>query len=190
MKEDILDLAIEQLESGGYDNLNFARIADALSITRANIHHHFKDKEGLAIESTKRTLEMHLTMSKQMAQENKGDVYGFLKVLEKNSIQTINEQGDKKNCLCSQLVLGSGIPITLSTLSKEYIKNIRSMLENLITESQQAGNINKKHEPSEMATHLVSIMLGMNQLAIVNSGCADSSVWMKGLYTNWVKSYQ
>ena len=39
MKDEILKLAQQQMKEGGYENLNFAKIAEDLSTTRANLHH-------------------------------------------------------------------------------------------------------------------------------------------------------
>ena len=53
VRDEIINLAVDQLKAGGYKALNFAVIAEQLDTTRANLHHHFKNKEGLGIEATK-----------------------------------------------------------------------------------------------------------------------------------------
>jgi TetR/AcrR family transcriptional repressor of nem operon len=47
MRDQIKDLALELLIKHGYRGVSFGDLADALKTTRANIHYHFGNKEGL-----------------------------------------------------------------------------------------------------------------------------------------------
>jgi AcrR family transcriptional regulator len=53
-RDKILDTASRLIRAGGYEALNFGTIAEELGITRANIHHHFKNKENLALQAVNR----------------------------------------------------------------------------------------------------------------------------------------
>ena len=77
MKERILDKASEQLLAGSYAKLNFARIAEDLDITRANVHYHFKNKENLAIEVFTRHKALTLSQYQQLRERFAGDFVGF-----------------------------------------------------------------------------------------------------------------
>ena len=46
MRAEILKIAEDQMKAGGYEQLNFAVIANDLKTTRANLHYHFKNRDG------------------------------------------------------------------------------------------------------------------------------------------------
>ncbi|WP_083952639.1 TetR/AcrR family transcriptional regulator [Sphingobium amiense] len=73
----ICDKASEQLLAGSYAKLNFARIAEDLDITRANVHYHFKNKENLAIEVFTRHKARTLSQYQQLRERFAGDFVGF-----------------------------------------------------------------------------------------------------------------
>src|ERR1700730_4735212 len=47
MRDRVKELALEFLIKHGYRGVSFGDLADALETTRANIHYHFGNKEGL-----------------------------------------------------------------------------------------------------------------------------------------------
>ncbi len=103
MKERILDIAIQQMRSGGYDNLNFANIAAELGTSRANLHHHFKNKEGLGIAATESYIQNEKTFMYGIMQEHDGDIRTILIKLEDHLIEVLSNSGSTNACILSQL---------------------------------------------------------------------------------------
>lgn len=56
-KERILTQAIEVCTVEGYDKLSLSFVAEAASVTRGAIYHHFRNKEGLFLAAVTRLLE-------------------------------------------------------------------------------------------------------------------------------------
>lgn len=48
-KEQIVSVALELLQTHGFENFSYLDIANRLSITKASIHHHFAKKEDLGV---------------------------------------------------------------------------------------------------------------------------------------------
>jgi len=85
MKQKILEKAGQQLLAGGFDKLNFAKIADDLNTTRANLHYHFKNKENLANEVFSQYERRTVVHYDALKRNFSGDFFGFFKEVE-NSI--------------------------------------------------------------------------------------------------------
>lgn len=48
-KAEILELAIQLLQTKGFENFSYQDISSALGITKASVHHHFPKKEDLGV---------------------------------------------------------------------------------------------------------------------------------------------
>ena len=190
MREEILRLARNQLESGGYENLSFAAIADSLSTTRANIHYHFKNKEGLATEAAKAHIAEELDLMRSVARKHRDDFVAFISDIEARLVSMIKKKRDSKIDICSQLIRTDGVPPELTTLAQNHFKDIRDICEEVIIASQRAGTMKTAPHAADVAAQGVAMMLGVIQLAIVyNNQGADSSERVNGLLTGWVRSY-
>ncbi len=176
--------------SGGYDNLSFAAIADSLSTTRANIHYHFKNKEGLATEATKAHIAEELDLMKSVAQRYHDDFAAFIADVEARFVSMIKKKRDKKIDICSQLIRTDGVPAELTKLAQDHFKDVHDLCEEVIVASQRAGTIQSDIRASDLAAQAVAMMLGVIQLAIVyHDRGGDSSERIRGLLTGWVRSY-
>ena len=151
MRDEILKTAQAQMSLGGYGNLNFASIAEALGTTRANVHHHFKNKEGLALEVTRQYTMGVLEMAKGMAEDNPGDFKGLIGALEKHIVDSIRESGKESACICGQLIKEHDIPESLREMASGFLKQSDAMLEAAISAAQDAGNLPKEIDPNKMA---------------------------------------
>ncbi len=91
MKDQILNIAVKQMKDGGYHNLNFANIASELKTTRANLHHHFKNKEGLALAATESYIQEHTAIVDEIIRTNEGDIKAILEKYENYYIEVLSE---------------------------------------------------------------------------------------------------
>jgi TetR/AcrR family transcriptional regulator, transcriptional repressor for nem operon len=78
MRDQIKDLALELLIKHGYRGVSFGDLADALKTTRANIHYHFGNKEGLVEEVLEEYIDV--TSAQLHSIWTKGDVRFFDKI--------------------------------------------------------------------------------------------------------------
>lgn len=189
-RDEILNTARVQMSLGGYKNLNFADIADALGITRANVHHHFKNKEGLALEVTRQYSMGVLEMASEMAAQNPGDFKGLIAALERHIVESIREQGKESACICGQLIKEHDIPNSLRELASGFLKQSDAMLESAITEAQAAGNLPNDIDPGKMARVTHAMLIGIDDLALIFDDREVAADYIDGLLMEWVSHYR
>lgn len=191
MRDEILRIARKQLESGGYESLSFATIADSLATTRANIHYHFKNKEGLATAATKAHVTEELHLMRSVAHKHNDDFVAFIAELEARFVAMIKKKTDNKIDICSQLIRTDDVPEELANLAQGYFKQVGQLCEEVIVAAQRAGKIANTCNAADLANQAVAMMLGVTQLAIVyGSRGIDSSDRIDGILTGWVRSYR
>lgn len=190
MREEILKTAHVQMSLGGYSNLNFADIAKALGTTRANVHHHFKNKEGLALEVTRQYTMGILEMAKGMAENNPGDFKGFIGDLEAHVVGSIRESGKESACICGQLIKEHEIPEALRNIATDFLAEGVVMLEAMISSAQQAGNLPKEIDPNKMARVTHAMIIGIDDMALMFDDRNVAADYVDGLLTEWVNHYR
>ncbi|MEM8863594.1 MAG: TetR/AcrR family transcriptional regulator [Chloroflexota bacterium] len=189
MKNEILDLAQKQLKLGGYDKLNFASIADELEITRANIHHHFKNKEGLAIEATEAYMAESLGFMAELAQKHLGDFPSYLADLEQLVIQRIRQRGRVGACVCTQLIRESDIPQSLKDRAQAYFDQKLERFKHMIIESQSNRTIDPSVSPDHLALLASAMVLGIDQMALAMSDLDSLTEQLEGSPSKWIEMY-
>ena len=141
MRDLILKEAVKQLKIGGYENLSFTTISGILDTSRANLHHHFSNKEGLAIAATQSYINNNMARLNEISLRHTGDFLGFVVEIEHMFIELIRSNGAKGMCICSQLVREEGLPEELVVLSKRHFNDLISLFETQIKEAQHDGVI-------------------------------------------------
>jgi TetR/AcrR family transcriptional repressor of nem operon len=189
-RDEILDAARVQMSLGGYKNLNFADIAAALDITRANVHHHFKNKEGLALEVTRQYTMGVLEMAQSMADENPGDFKGMIAAIEKHIVDSIRESGKESACICGQLIKEHDIPDSLRQIASDFLAQGVVMLEAAIIAAQDAGNLPKEIDPNKMARVTHAMIIGIDDMALMFDDRDVAADYVDGLLTEWVYHYR
>lgn len=190
MRDEILKTAQVQMSLGGYKNLNFASIAEALGTTRANVHHHFKNKEGLALEVTRQYTMGVLEMAKGMAEDNPGDFKGMIGAIEAHVVDSIRESGKESACICGQLIKEHDIPDALREMASNFLAEGVVMLEQMIKEAQQAGNLPKEIDPNKMARVTHAMIIGIDDMALIFDDRNVAADYVDGLLTEWVNHYR
>ena len=187
-RDKILDIAIRLIRTGGYEALNFGTIAEELSITRANIHHHFKNKENLAIQALNRygaRLEERFAMLKENQSwtpeevsheatgyyerllEHPGNFPAAMAAVHDGMWDRLSETNYGGFCVAVQLISDqSWIPKEVSYEATGFYERLLDIFTELIEESQKAGTVRKDHPAGDIAREALSIHLGVGLIAM------------------------
>lgn len=189
-RDQILETARVQMSLGGYKNLNFADIAEALGITRANVHHHFKNKEGLALEATRQYTMGVLEMAAEMAEQTPGDFKALIAAIEKHIVDSIRESGKESACICGQLIKEHDIPDSLREMASDFLRQSDAMLEAAISAAQDAGNLPAEIDPAKMARVTHAMIIGIDDMAHIFDDKNVAADYVDGLLSEWVNHYR
>ncbi len=166
-RDKILDVASRLIRTGGYEALNFGTIADELDITRANIHHHFKNKENLALQAVNRYvagLEERFAVFKEM---RPGNFPAAMSAVHESMWDRLSETNYGGFCVAVQLISDqSWIPEEVSHEATGYYERLLSIFTELIEESQEAGTVRKDRPAEDIAHEALSIHLGVGLMAM------------------------
>ena len=173
MKAQILTQAVQQLKTGGYESLSFGKIAEELSISRANVHHHFQNKEKLAIDATQAHINESYHYLKEMATRHHGNYKAFLIEVEAVMLEMVKTCQTKAGCICSHLIRDPGIPSELTDLSRDHFNKMVRVFKEVIESSQNTGTLKNNIGAQSLATQVVTIILGVSQMALAVSNIED-----------------
>lgn len=190
MRNGILKLAEEQMKAGGYDHLNFGAIASQLKTTRANLHYHFKNKETLALEVTKRFIaDQEADVIKLAAQFN-GDFPKFVEALEDMLWEHHLGNEATGSCVCAQLIRNPELPLPLMELAKNHFKSMEAMLVEMVISSQKQGFVEDQADPRNIAIQAMCLIMGIGQMSLVIQDDDETVNQLKGVLKNWIKRYR
>lgn len=166
-RDKILDIASRLIRTGGYEALNFGTIAEELGITRANIHHHFKNKENLALEAVNRYsagLEERFAVFKE---KHPADFPAAMSATHDGMWDRLAETNYAGFCVAVQLISDqSWIPEEVSHEATGYYERLLSIFTELIEVSQEAGTVRKDRPAGDIAREALSIHLGVGLMAM------------------------
>lgn len=168
MKEEIIIAAIRQLRLGGYENLSFAAIADELGTTRANLHHHFKNKEGLAAAAVEQYIANDKRMIDGILSAHVGDLRGLLKALEDHILFIVLGLPEETGCLGSQLIRDSAAPERLRRMAIKRFQDESNDIAREVAEHFRARGVLKDADTAEAIAFRVSAMFhGLNLMGLI-----------------------
>ena len=181
MKDQIIEIALRQLRLGGYDNLNFATIAAELGVTRANLHHHFKNKEGLALEAVKIYVAAEKEALDRLIYDHAGDLHGLLSAIEDHLITMLSTQDPITACVGSQLVLDSVAPHSLRAIALQRFRDEADDIARVVADHvQRTGGA----EPQKLTFRIVSAMHGVDMMGQVSEDPGALRGQIKGVLTS------
>lgn len=190
MRAQIINGAMDQIRVGGYAGLNFAGIADSLGTTRANLHHHFKNKEGLATEATRLYIAQSMEFVEGLAETHPTDFAGFLAAIEAAVVGGSNQTTQARNCVCSQLITDSSSPGSLIDLSREFFVQKRKLMKQVIRASQESGKIVTTISAEVLADRASALLMGLAQSLLVSDDTQRLSGSFETILTDWVTPYR
>lgn len=186
MKEQIVKIALEQMLSGGYENLNFANIATELGTSRANLHHHFKNKEGLGIAATEQYIFYDKAFKDDIFREYAGDIRRILEALENKLGDFLVTRNVNNSCILSQLIHDGEAPNSIRTMAvtryHEEIKQFAAQIE----KSKIAKKLPPDTNSHILAVRIMSGIFGMIQMNLITENKQEFKQAVKGLLTAYL----
>lgn len=167
MKEQIINIAIRQMRSGGYENLNFAGIASELEMSRANLHHHFKNKEGLGLAAVKQYIVYDKIFKNGILSSYPADTKAALTELERQLAEVLQETHVGNSCILPQILHDGEVPESLRRLVVQRFKEEQREFELHIIESQNAGTLGSQVDAAKAASRIMIAMFGVIQMALI-----------------------
>jgi len=188
MREQILNLAEKQMLQGGYDTLSFSVIAKTLETTRANLHYHFKNKESLGIEVTKRFMADEMADMKKICAAYPGDFCKQMNAFEDYYWRIVKEEGCGSACVACQIVRSPNSPEILVDLAKSFFEERFEFSVQQVIESQEAGTLRKDLDPVSIATQGVALMMGLMQLTQGLMTIEEAEKRLRGTIKAWTQT--
>jgi TetR/AcrR family transcriptional regulator, transcriptional repressor for nem operon len=181
VKEKIINSAIVQLRQGGYAEVSFAKVAEELSISRANIHHHFVDKENLVLAILDQFVDTMSHQFSELAASLNGDVKAFVSAIENRVLNFNKENPGCSVCPCIPLLTGSEkIPEKVRDKARQHYINMTAFFVDLIEKSIDKKQIKTVRTATELGGELTTLLAGNIQLA-------RGGILQKGVITGWLK---
>ena len=166
-RDKILDTASRLIRAGGYEALNFGTIAEEIGITRANIHHHFKNKENLALQAVNRYSAGLEERFAGFTEKHPGNFSAAMAATHDGMWDRLSETNYGGFCVAVQLISDrSWIPEEVSYEATGYYERLLSLFTELIEESQKAGTVRKDRPAGDIAREALSIHLGVGLMAM------------------------
>jgi TetR/AcrR family transcriptional regulator, transcriptional repressor for nem operon len=187
MRDRILKIAEEQMKAGGYASLNFGQIAKELETTRANLHYHYKNKETLAIEVTKRFMTDQEADLVKLSQAYNGNFPEFMAALEGFLWSHHECHGRVGACVCAQIIRQPDVPEALFELAQQHFNHFKSMMLEQIIASQNNKTMRADIDPLLVATQAGCMIAGLAQLALFAT--EEEREQMKGACKSWAQNY-
>ena len=185
MRDTIIQLAEQQLMSGGYGKLNFATIAKELNTTRANLHYHFKNKESLAIEVTTQYGARNIAEFSYLKDTFKGNFFGFIGAMD-NSFWPGSGFDDPKACI--MLATDPDLPAPLVKLTQELYQKVGGMIAEIIREAINNGEIRKEIDANREAIRCHALMMGIMTSSQHYPSVELAKTQLRGLMMEWANS--
>lgn len=151
-KEQILSEAENRVRTGGYNNVSFRDLADAVGIKSASVHYHFPTKADLGVALAERYTDSFMLNLGSAKDASNDDPFASYIELFRHALNV-----DKKMCLCG--VLGAeldGLPSVVRLATRRFFeRNIE-----WLSDAHQHKYGSSKAEASTAAIKLISLLEG------------------------------
>jgi TetR/AcrR family transcriptional repressor of nem operon len=164
-KEQILEIADRQMKDGGYDALNFREISEHLNISKANVHHHFKNKETLAIEVTDHYAQMHFQTFNEIGNQTAPDYIKFIKQINEMFWGMAKESNSCSVCVCSQVIKSDNVPAALLERAHSHFNTMNELFTKFAKIAIENKSINTKLSAKEVGLQTRIFMSGIMTVA-------------------------
>lgn len=151
-KEQILSEAENRVRTGGYNNVSFRDLADAVGIKSASVHYHFPTKADLGVALAERYTDSFMLNLGNAKDASNDDPFASYIELFRHALNV-----DKKMCLCG--VLGAeldGLPSVVRLATRRFFeRNIE-----WLSDAHQHKYGSNRTEASTAAIKLISLLEG------------------------------
>lgn len=168
---------------GGYDKLNFATIANELETTRANIHYHFKNKESLAVEVTRRYSERHREEFRALCLSYEQDFAGLFSAIDDGFWIDENVL-----VMCNMLAADPEIPEAILALTKKLYQDIERLIIDAIQHAVDSKQIRADIVVVREAARVHVLIMGIISAAQHMPDFRQAKHQLSGLLIDWANS--
>ncbi len=183
-KEQIIDLALELLQTRGFENFSYQDLARQLGITKASIHHHFPKKEDLGVALCQRIQEWHERKFSQ-TRVFSGSVMEKLDLYVEGALNYAC--GDKKICPLSSLQADiASLPEAMRPALKRLDDHELDFIAELLEQGRASGELKFTGSVRAQAVLFVLTYKGALQYSRVHGReiYQDAMSQMKSLIAN------
>lgn len=162
---EVLDKALDLFWKKGYSATSIQDLVDTMGINRASIYDTWGDKHNLYVESLKRYRQKSSSWFLNQIRNEQSALQIIRNFIFATIKQGINDT-DKKGCfLVNSSTELCNIDTTVSDIVTENRKTMESVLNELIKEGQQNGEIAMKHSSESLSRFLFNTISGLRVLA-------------------------
>jgi len=177
------------MRTGGYEALNFGTIAEELGVTRANIHHHFRNKQNLALKAIGRYNENLEARFGQLRKKYLGDSPTAMERTHEGLWETLSDTGYEGFCAAAQLIAEqSWIPNEVGYVATIHYERLLEIFTELVRESQRAGTVRDDRPAEDIAREALSLHLGVAQMAMSLPGERRPGSYSRGQMRAWLRT--
>ena len=165
-KEQILNEAESRVRTGGYNNVSFRDLADAVGIKSASVHYHFPTKADLGVALAERYTDNFMLSLGNAKNDSNDDPFASYIDLFRHALNV-----DKKMCLCG--LLGAeldGLPTDVRLATRRFFERNLEWL----SEAHQHKYGSSKKAASTEAIKLISLLEGA---LLVSRSLDDASLF-------------
>lgn len=183
-KEQIIDLALELLQTRGFENFSYQDLSRELGITKASIHHHFPKKEDLGVALCQRIQEWH-ERKFSLGRAYDGTVMEKLELYIEGALNYAC--GDQKICPLSSLQSDiASLPEAMRPALKRLDDHELDFIAELLEQGRASGELKFSGSVRAQAVLFVLAHKGALQYSRVHGGeiYQDAMSQMKSLLVN------
>lgn len=160
VKEQIIAASLELLHRRGFNATSVQDITAEAGVPKGSFYNHFTSKEAMGMEVLQRYTERTAEANRLLADTSlpaPERIANYYRQLHEQSGHTAFERGCMVGNFSTELT--QQIPAMRVQLQQVY-ERTRSMLEQVITEGQQQGDISKDMQAQELAAFIVDAWQG------------------------------
>jgi TetR/AcrR family transcriptional repressor of nem operon len=187
-KEQILEIADRQMKLGGYDALNFREISEELNISKANVHHHFKTKEILALEVANHYALMFHTQITTLGDQMAPDYIGFITQINEMFWMMSKEAGNCRVCVCSQIIKDENVPQKLVETAKQHFNTVNRLLIKYAQLAIDKKTIKTKMSAQEVGIQTQIVLTGIMSIAMSQADVKSAKKLLGNQINLWLKN--
>jgi TetR/AcrR family transcriptional repressor of nem operon len=158
----ILDVAEKLVQTRGFNGFSYADIAEALHVTKASLHYHFRTKAELGRSLIQR-YEKNFLAALEMIDGQSKDARDKLR---RYAAIYGSVLGEDRMCLCGMLAAEFGtLPDAMRTEMRHYFDANEKWLVGVLKEGKREKSLKYSGSPAEVAQALIGSLEGAMMIA-------------------------
>lgn len=160
VREKLVQAGLDQFHRAGFNGSSVEDITDTAGVPKGSFYNHFKSKEDLAVEVVEQYVKEYETLLATLRDTAVPPVKRLKRYFTAMS-ETFLESGHKRGCLLGNFSSemadhSEPVRLRLETAFDEWIK----LIAIVVKEAQEAGEVDSKVKPDQLAGVLLSAFEG------------------------------